>query len=93
MMGDFAMSSLVDNIILMNWIELNDTFRLGLTVAKMRANPCVRTTHECEVIDGQGMRLLDRQIKLPQIPFGRYAGLLSRAPERRERASPSHEDK
>jgi len=29
MMGDFAMSSLVDNIILMNWIELGDSFRLG----------------------------------------------------------------
>ena len=38
MMGDFAMSSLVDNILLMNWIELGDAFRLGLTVAKMRAN-------------------------------------------------------
>ena len=29
MMGDFAMSSLVDNILLMNWIELGDAFRLG----------------------------------------------------------------
>jgi circadian clock protein KaiC len=93
MMGDFAMSSLVDNIILMNWVELGDTFRLSLTVAKMRANPCVRTTHECEVVNGQGMRLLNRQIQLPQIPFGRYAGLLSRAPERRERANPSDEHK
>ena len=87
MMGAFAMSSLVDNIVLLNWIELGDTFRLGLTVAKMRANPCVRTTHECEVLNGQGMRVLDGQLKLPQVPFSRYGGLLSRAPERRERAS------
>jgi hypothetical protein len=36
------MSSLVDNIILMNWIELGDSFRLGLTVGKMRANPVDR---------------------------------------------------
>jgi circadian clock protein KaiC len=42
MMGDFAMSSLVDNIVLMNWIETGDSFRLGLTVAKMRANPTTR---------------------------------------------------
>ena len=39
MVGEFAMSSLVDNILLLNWVELGDAFRLGLTVAKMRANP------------------------------------------------------
>ena len=82
MMGDMRMSSLVDNIILMNWIELGNTFRLGLTVAKMRANPCDRMTHECEVVNGQGMRVLDRTLTLPQLPFGRYSSLLSRAPER-----------
>jgi len=92
MMGDMRMSSLVDNIILMNWIELGDMFRLGLTVAKMRANPCVRTTHECEVVNGQGMRVLDRQLKLPQVPFSGYGGLLSRAPERRELANRSEEN-
>ena len=47
MMGDFAMSSLVDNIILMNWVETGDTFRLGLTVAEMRANPT--TAHHTRV--------------------------------------------
>ncbi len=91
MMGDMRMSSLVDNIILMNWIELGDTFRLGLTVAKMRANPCVRMTHECEVINGKGMRVLDRQLRPPRVPFSGYGGLLSRAPERRERANQSDE--
>jgi circadian clock protein KaiC len=85
MMGDFAMSSLVDNIILMNWIELGDTFRLGLTVAKMRANPTVRTTHECEILDGKGLRVLPRQLKVPPpIAFSGYRGLISRAPERHE---------
>jgi circadian clock protein KaiC len=92
MMGDMRMSSLVDNIILMNWIELGDTFRLGLTVAKMRANPCVRTTRECEVINGQGMRVLDRELKLPPVSFSRYSSLLSRAPDRRERANRSEEN-
>ena len=66
MMGDFGMSSLVDNILLMNWIELGDAFRLGLTVAKMRANPNTRSTHECEIVDGQGMRVLPRQIPAPK---------------------------
>ena len=85
MMGDFAMSSLVDNIILMNWIELGDTFRLGLTVAKMRANPTVRTTHECEILNGKGMHVLPRQLKVPsRVAFAGYRGLISRAPERRK---------
>jgi circadian clock protein KaiC len=85
MMGASAVSSLVDNIILMNWVELGDTFRHGLTIAKLRANPATRTTHECEVIDRQGMRVLPRPITgaLPVRPFASYRGLISRAPERR----------
>ncbi len=83
MMGDFAMSSLVDNIFLMNWIELGDAFRLGLTVAKMRANPNTRSTHECEILDGRGLRVLPRQIPGPRPhPFSSYQNLISRAPLR-----------
>jgi circadian clock protein KaiC len=85
MMGEFAMSSLVDNIVLMNWIELGDSFRLGLTIAKMRANPVERITHECEVVDRHGMRVLPRQLPaaMPRTAFSGYYGLISRAPERR----------
>ena len=85
MMGDFAMSSLVDNIILMNWVELGDSFRLGMTIAKMRANPVDRITHECEVTNGKGMRVLPRPLAVKRKPFSTYAGLVSRAPERRSR--------
>ena len=84
MMGDFAMSSLVDNIILVNWIELGDSFRLGLTIAKMRANPVDRVTHECEIRD-RGMVVFPRTLPVPKRPFSSYSGLLSRAPERRVR--------
>src|SRR5437762_1836050 len=84
MMGEFKVSSLVDNIILMNWIELGDTFRHALTVAKMRAMPTSRTTHECEIVNGQGMQVRSRPVKaLPMVPFAAYLGLISRAPERR----------
>lgn len=85
MMGAFAMSSLVDNIILLNWIELGDSFRLALTVAKMRANPTGHFTHECEIVDGAGLRVLPRQLKLalPPVDFSTYSNLLSRAPDRR----------
>ena len=85
MMGEFAMSSLVDNIVLLNWIELGDSFRLGLTVAKMRANPVNRVTHEVDVTDGAGMRVLPRHLPsaMPKAPFSSYYGLISRNPERR----------
>ena len=85
MMGEFKVSSLVDNIILMHWVELGDTFRHALTVAKMRAMPTSRTTHECEIVNGQGMRVLSRTLvgALPAAPFAGYLGLISRAPERR----------
>jgi circadian clock protein KaiC len=84
MMGDFHMSSLVDNILLMNWIEMGDAFRLGLTVAKMRGNPNTRATHECEILDGQGMRVLPRQIPAQMVrPFSSYLNLVSRNPARR----------
>ena len=84
MMGTFAMSSLVDNILLLNWVELGDEFRLGLTVAKMRANPTSHVTHECEVVDGKGMRVLPRQLSVARspAPFAAYRGLVSRSPER-----------
>ncbi len=86
MMGDFAMSSLVDNILLLNWVELGDHFRLALTVAKMRANPTSRVTHEVEILDGQGMRVLPRPLTVAQAralaPFSAYGGLVSRSPTR-----------
>ena len=83
MMGDFHMSSLVDNILLMNWIEIGDAFRLAMTVAKMRANPNARATHECEILSGQGMRVLPRQIPAPMVrPFSSYLNLVSRSPAR-----------
>ena len=84
MMGEFKVSSLVDNIILMNWVELGNTVRHALTVAKMRAMPTSRTTHECEIVNGQGMKVLPRPIRgaLPVVPFAGHLGLISRAPER-----------
>ena len=87
MMGDFAMSSLVDNIVLMNWIEIGDAFRLGLTVAKMRGNPNGRATHECEILNGVGMRVLPREIPASIArPFSAYLNLISRNPVRRSEA-------
>jgi circadian clock protein KaiC len=93
MMGDFAMSSLVDNIVLMNWVELGDVFRLGLTVAKMRANPCTRTTYECEIVSDAGMRVLERRLPIARMetPFSAYRSLISRTPPREQRLASERE--
>ncbi len=84
MMGVFHMSSLVDNIVLMNFIELGDTFRRGITIGKMRSNPVNHATHECEVVNGAGMRVLPRHLpaSAPPSAFSSYRSLIARSPER-----------
>ncbi|HMH50035.1 MAG TPA: ATPase domain-containing protein [Candidatus Acidoferrum sp.] len=84
-MGPFGVSSLVDNVILLNWVELADTFRQALTIAKMRANAFDRTTRECQVVNGQGMRVLPREIApgaARRLAFWEYFSLVARSPER-----------
>jgi hypothetical protein len=76
------MSSLVDNIVLMNWVEIGDSLRLAMTVAKMRGNPVNRLTHECEVVKGKGMHVRPRAQHASDQPFANYGGLVSRSPER-----------
>ena len=84
-MGPFGVSSLVDNVVLLNWVELRDTFRQALTIAKMRANKFDRTTRECEVVDGRGMHVLPREIPPSarvRLAFWEYNSLVARSPER-----------
>jgi hypothetical protein len=47
--------------------------------------PSSRTTYECEIVNGQGFRVLPRAVPvaIPALPFARYYGLLPRSPERR----------
>jgi len=91
MAGEYALSSLVDNIVLLNWVELGDEFRLGLTIAKMRANPTSHVTHECEVVNGQGMRVLPRRMPPAGLPFSSYRNLVSRSPQRNPSPGPVEE--
>jgi circadian clock protein KaiC len=90
-MGPFGVSSLVDNVILLNWVELGDTFRQALTIAKMRANAFDRTTRECEIVNGKGMRVLPREIPAGatrRLAFWEYFSLIARSPERRGQHQP-----
>jgi circadian clock protein KaiC len=94
MMGEFAMSSLVDNILLLNFVELGDTFRIALTIGKMRSNPVNRASHEVEILDGKGMRVLPRELPaaVSKSAFSRYQSLISRAPERRTPQPPNRKN-
>jgi circadian clock protein KaiC len=82
--GTAALSSAVDNIILLNWVELGDEYRHAITIAKARATASTRITRECEIGTGTGMRVLDRVIPagVLRLPFAGYRSLTARAPER-----------
>src|SRR5207244_13455797 len=83
-MPDYAISSIVDNLILMNFVELGTSLRRAITVAKARGSEHQFITHEYTIGPG-GISLLPLQDGrgLPERPFQSSYGLLSRAPRRR----------
>src|SRR5947209_1620744 len=82
-MPDFAISSIVDNLILMNFVELGSSLRRAITVAKARGSEHQFITREYTIGPG-GISLLplEEGKALPVLPFQSYYGLLSRAPTR-----------
>jgi circadian clock protein KaiC len=82
-MPDFPVSSIVDNIVLMNFVELSNTMHRAITVAKARGSPNQFVTREFTIGPG-GISLVpvDQAQALPVLPFSSYYGLLSRAPTR-----------
>lgn len=82
-MPDFAISSIVDNLILMNFVELGNSLRRAITVAKARGSEHEFVTREYTIGPG-GITLLPvvEGKALPVLPFQSYYGLLSRAPTR-----------
>jgi circadian clock protein KaiC len=88
-MPDFGVSSIVDNIILMNIVELGNTLHRAITVAKARGSDHQFVTREFTIGPG-GIHLLpvDESTALPVLPFSSYYGLLSRAPTRLSPALP-----
>src|ERR1700676_2049277 len=82
-MPDFAISSIVDNLMLMNFVELGNSLRRAITVAKARGSEHEFVTREYTIGPG-GITLvpIEKGKALPVLPFQRYYGLLSRAPTR-----------
>jgi circadian clock protein KaiC len=78
-------SHLVDNIILLNYVEISTVLRRALAVPKVRGSRNVQVTREYEIGIG-GLVLLEERDSgaqaVPQLPFSAYYGLLSRSPSR-----------
>src|ERR1700738_242378 len=88
-MPDYAISSIVDNLILLNFVELGTSLRRAITVAKARGSAHQFVTREFTIGPG-GISLvpLEEGKSLPVLPFQSYYGLLSRAPTRLRTALP-----
>ncbi|MDK6078909.1 ATPase domain-containing protein [Massilia varians] len=78
-------SHLVDNIILLNYVEISTVLRRALAVPKVRGSRNQQITREYTIGVG-GLQLLDESDNdtqaVPQLPFSAYYGLLSRSPSR-----------
>ena len=81
-------SHLVDNIVLLSYVEISTKLRRALTVPKVRGSKNVQETKEYTIGAG-GISILDdapraraADIAVPQLPFSAYYGLLSRSPTR-----------
>ncbi|MCI0455586.1 MAG: AAA family ATPase [Gemmataceae bacterium] len=80
---DFPVSSLVDNIVLLNFVELGNRLHRAITVAKARSSAHHFVTREFTIGPGGFVLLpVDQAQALPILPFSSYYGLLSRAPTR-----------
>jgi circadian clock protein KaiC len=82
-MPEYPVSSIVDNIVLLNFVELSNTLHRAITVAKARGSANQFVTREFTIGTG-GISLVpvDQAQALPVLPFASYYGLLSRAPTR-----------
>lgn len=85
---DLKASAIVDNIILLNYVEISTRLRRAITVPKVRGTAIPQLTKEFVIEEG-GIRLLDDEEnfagdlqEVPQLPLSSYYGLLSRAPAR-----------
>ena len=82
-MPECPVSSIVDNILLLNFVELSNTLHRAVEVAKARGSSNQFVIREF-IIGPGGISLVpvDQGQALPVLPFSSYYGLLSRAPTR-----------
>ena len=81
-------SHLVDNIILLNYVEISTRLRRAIAIPKVRGADNQQLTREYIIGQG-GITVIEEDAKeadgnaVPQLPFSSYYGLLARSPSRR----------
>jgi circadian clock protein KaiC len=82
-------SHLVDNILLLNYVEISTLLRRALVAPKVRGSRNRQVTREYTIGQG-GISVIDdghqNGQEVPQLPFSAYYGLLSRSPSRQSPA-------
>ncbi len=85
---DLKASAIVDNIVLLSYVEISTKLRRAILVPKVRGAAIPQTTREFFIEQG-GIRIVEddrAQAKeyeeVPQLPLSSYYGILSRAPAR-----------
>lgn len=85
---DLKASAIVDNIVLLSYVEISTKLRRALLVPKVRGAAIPQITREF-LIEKGGIRIIEEdkvQAKefeeVPQLPLSSYYGILSRAPSR-----------
>jgi circadian clock protein KaiC len=81
-MPDFPLSSIVDNLILLNLVEINNSLHRCISVVKSRGSKHSFDTREFIIGQG-GISLVPLEANpVPALPLQAYSSLLSRAPTR-----------
>lgn len=85
---DLKASTIVDNIILLNYVEFSNRLRRAITVPKARGSAPSRLTREYTIQRGgivlQPSTAEEEDLEpVPQLPFSSYYGVLARSPARR----------
>lgn len=81
-------STIVDNIILLNYVEFSNRLRRAITVPKARGSAPARSTREYTIQRGGIVLQPIKEIEtegvepVPQLPFSSYYGVLARSPAR-----------
>lgn len=79
-------SAIVDNIVLLNYVEISTLIRRAITIPKARGSKPDQRTREY-LIEPGGISILDDRTaegieRVPQLPLSSYYGVLARAPTR-----------
>jgi circadian clock protein KaiC len=92
-MTDSAVTSVVDNVILLSYVELSNVMNRAITVAKARGCNHQYITRQYRIQQGGMVLVPEEATEITDLPFSSYYNLLSRAPTRFNRNDPSFDSR